>query len=137
MKSFCYLLFAIRIICYPAGRGTLADQLSNFSFSMIRPSGPIQSISCDVHVSVCLSVCLYVPSCEVPFKCLFAPIYKGPKSNILGPLDSLGKSYGKEVVSDFAILARKWSKIAARKKVNFGLFFNYHLTGLHYILQVG
>jgi hypothetical protein len=52
-----------------------------------------------------------------------------------GFLDSLGKSYGKEVVSDLAILARKWSKIAAQKKVCFGLFFNYHLT--FYILQVG
>ena len=52
-------------------------------------------------------------------------------SNFFGFSDSLGKSYGKEVVSDFAIFARKWSKIAARKKVYFGLFFNYHLI-LHF-----
>ena len=101
-------------------------------FSLNRPSGLIQFISCDVRLYVCVCVCLSVcPSCVVPFKCLFAPIYKIPRSNFFGFLDSLGKSYGKEVVSDFAILARKWSKIAARKKVNFGLFFNYHLTGLH------
>ena len=48
-----------------------------------------------------------------------------------GFLDSLGKSYGKEVVSDFAILAWKCSKIAARKKANFELFLNYHFTGIH------
>ena len=58
-----------------------------------------------------------------------------PFTKVLGQFffrlfDSLGKNYGKEVVSDFAILARKWSKIAVRKKVNFGLFFNSHLTGL-------
>ena len=41
-------------------------------------------------------------------------------------LDSLGKSYSKEVVSGFEILARKWSKIAARKNVYFGLYFYYH-----------
>ena len=28
---------------------------------------------------VCVSVCISVPSREVPFKCLFAPIYKGPR----------------------------------------------------------
>ena len=44
---------------------------------------------------------------------------------------SLGKSLGKEVVSDSAILAQQWSKIAARKTVNLGLFFTYHFTGLH------
>ena len=64
--------------------------------------------------SVCVCVCMYVPSREVPFKCLFAPIYKGPRSIFFRFWDSLGKSYRKEVVSDFAILARKWSKIAAR-----------------------
>ena len=58
----------------------------------------------------------------VPFKCLFTPIYKGPRSNSFEFLDSLGKSYGKEVVSDFAILARKWSKIAVRKKFMLGSF---------------
>ena len=29
---------------------------------------------------VCLSVCMYFLSREVPFTCLFAPIYKGPRS---------------------------------------------------------
>ena len=48
-------------------------------FSLNWPSGPIQSISRYVCLSVCLSVCLYVPSCEVPFKRLFASIYKGPR----------------------------------------------------------
>ena len=42
-------------------------------------------------------------------------------------LDSLGNSYGKEVVSDFVILAWNWSKIAARKHVNFGLFLTITL----------
>ena len=59
---------------------------------------------------------MYVRSREVPFKLLFVPIYKGPKYFFFGFFDSLGKTYGKEVVSDFAILARKWSKIAPRKK---------------------
>ena len=62
-------------------------------FSLNQPSGPIQSISFDVRVSVYM----YVPSCEVLFKCLFAPIYKGPRSFFFGFLDSLGKSYGKEL----------------------------------------
>ena len=70
-----------------------------------------------VAKSVCLYVCMFVPSREVPFKCLFAPIYKGPRSNLFGFFYSLGKSYGKEVVPDFEILAWKWSKIAAQKKV--------------------
>ena len=48
-------------------------------FSLNRPSGPIQSISRDVR----LSVCMYVPSCEVPFKRLFAPIYEGHRLNFL------------------------------------------------------
>ena len=69
-----------------------------------------------------MSVFMYVPSRVPPIKCLFAF------------LDFLGKSYVKEVVSDLVILTQKWSKIAAQKKVNFGLFFKYHLT--FYILQV-
>ena len=76
-----------------------------------------------IYPSVCLFVCVSVPSREVPFKCLFAPIYKGPRSNLFGFLDSLGKSYGKEVVSDFAILARKWSKIAAPIYIFLGALF--------------
>ena len=40
----------------------------------------------------------------------------GPRSILFEFLDSLRKSYGKEVISDLAILAWKWSKIAARKK---------------------
>ena len=60
-----------------------------------------------------MSVCLSVPSREVPFKRLFALPYKGPRSKRFGFLDSPGKSNGKEVVSDFEILAWKWSKITA------------------------
>ena len=41
----------------------------------------------------------------------------------------LGKSYKKKVVSDFAILAWKWSKIAA------GSFFNYHYNHHLIIIQ--
>ena len=97
-------------------------QISFDGFSPNWPNGPIQSYSCNVH--------LYVPSRKVPFKRLFAPIYKGPRSNFVEFLNYSGKSYRKEVVSYFAIFAQKWSKIAARKKVYFGLFLNYHFTGL-------
>ena len=108
MKNWVYL----RKVCDLAPNSTplyLWEVSPKIQFSLNRPSGPIQSISRDVHVCVCLSVCkyvcllscvtesisrdvrvcvsvclsvrMYITSCEVPFKCLFAPIYKGPRSN--------------------------------------------------------
>ena len=51
--------------------------------------------------SVCPSVCPFVCLCvrlftfEEPFKCLFAPPFRGRMSNIFRDSESLGKSYGK------------------------------------------
>ncbi len=81
-------------------------------------------------MSVCVYVCMYVPSRVPPFKCLYAPTYKSPRSIFYGILDTLGKSYGQDVVSDLAILDRKWSKIAARKK-----FFLAHFQLSPYVLH--
>ena len=51
-------------------------------FSKHRPSGPMLSISRNVHMCVCLFVCLSVCSLfEVPFKCLFAPTCRSRMSN--------------------------------------------------------
>ena len=72
--------------------------------------------------SVCPCVCVSPPT-EIYFQGLFAPTYKSCRPIVFGFLDFLGKSYGKDVVSDYTILARKWSKISAQKKVYFGLFF--------------
>ena len=69
---------------------------------------------------------MYVPSREVLLYVFLPPFTKVLGNFFLGFLDSLGKSYGKVVVSDFVILAWKWSKIASREEVYFGLFFNYH-----------
>ena len=56
-------------------------------------SGPMLSISLNVRLSVCPSVCVFI--FEVPFKRLFAPTSQSPMSNIFRDLESLGKSNGK------------------------------------------
>ena len=75
-------------------------------------------------MSVGLSVCMS------PLVRYRLNVFLPPFTKVLGQffwvLIFFGKSDRKEVVSDFAILSQKWSKIAARKKVYFGLFFNYH-----------
>ena len=67
-------------------------------------------------MSVCLSVCIS------PLVRYCLNVFLPPFTKDLGKcfLDSLGKSYGNEVVSDFAIFARKWSKIAVPKKAHQG-----------------
>ena len=85
-------------------------------------------------MSVCVSVCLS-PLVYRGLNVFLSPLTKVLGKFLFGFLDSLGKSYGKEVVSDLAIFAWKWSKITAQKKSLFWVFFNYHLT--FYILQVG
>ena len=92
------------------------------TFSLNRPSGPIQSISRDVRLSACLSVCMS-PLVRYRLNVFLPPFTKVLGKIVFGFLDSLGKSYATEVVSDFAILAQKWSKIAARKKSLFWALF--------------
>ena len=63
-------------------------------FSNHRPSGPMLSISRNVHMFVCL--CVFVSVClftfEVPFNGLFAPTSRSRMSNIFRDSESLGKS---------------------------------------------
>ena len=59
----------------------------------------IQSESRDVRPSVCVSVCVSPPS-EIYFEGLVAPTYKSIRQFLFVFLDSLKKSYGKDVVSD-------------------------------------
>ena len=49
-------------------------------FSKHRPSGPMLSISQNVHMCVCVFVCLF--TFEVPFNGLFAPTSRSRMSNI-------------------------------------------------------
>ena len=53
------------------------------------------------------------PPSEIYFQA-FLPPHTKVTGQIFGFLDSLGKNLRKEVVSDLAILAWKWSKIVAR-----------------------
>ena len=73
-----------------------------FGFSKHQPSGPILSISQNVHMFVRLSVYPSVRlfTFEVSFKRLFAPTSRSRMSYIFRDLESLGKSNGK-----------KWSQI--------------------------
>ena len=85
------------------------------SFSLNRPSEPIQSISrfvrLSVRVSVCLSVCVF--TFEVPFKRLFAPTSRSRMSNIFRASETLGKSNGKKWSHIWTFLfenCQKWSR---------------------------
>ena len=73
-------------------------QFNSVTFSKHRPSGPMLSISRNVRLSVCPSVCVF--TFEVPFKRLFAPTSRSWMSNIFRDSEFLGKSNGK-----------KWSQI--------------------------
>ena len=67
-------------------------------FSKHRPSGPMLSISRNVHMCVCVFVFLF--TFEVQFNGLFSPTSQSRMSNIFRDSESLGKSNGK-----------KWSRI--------------------------
>ena len=69
------------------------------SLSLNRPTGPIQPLSCDVRLSVCL--CLFL--CFI--KHLITPIHKGRKYNRSIAKRFLREKLGRSLVSDFAILA--------------------------------
>ena len=95
-------------------------------FSLYRPSGPIQSISRFVRLSVCLSVRLSVCVCvftfEVPFKRLFAPFFQSRMSNIFRDSESLGKSNGKKWSHIWTILFENCQKSPRKKKFFFCWF---------------
>ena len=69
------------------------------------------SLSSNVHLCVC-SLC--VPLFAKKFLRLIIPIYKGWKSNRPIERDSVGIFYLRTLVSDLAILAWKWLKIATQ-----------------------
>ena len=72
-----YLRLDLLKVCHVFGGGSL----QSIKFCVIFTESAIwaDSVYKSRCPSVCVSVCLYVPSCEVPLKCLFAPIYKGPR----------------------------------------------------------
>ena len=78
-----------------------------------------------VYKSKCPPVCMFVPFCEVPFNCLFAPAYQGPRSIGFGFgfMDSLGKSAGKKWSQILKFLLKNGLKSCTEKKVYFCSFF--------------
>ena len=78
---------------------------------------PIQSISCDVRIKLYL-VCMSDHS-ERFLKVLLLPITKIILQNDQLQKQIVHKSNERDVVSEFAILAEKLSKIAVQKKVDF------------------
>ena len=66
------------------------ERYHHYLYSKHRPSGPMLSISRNVHIFVCLFVCLF--TFEVPFNGLFAPTSRSRMSNIFRDSESLGKS---------------------------------------------
>ena len=69
---------------------------------MHRPSGPMLSISQNVCLSVCPSVCMF--TFEVPFKCLLAPLHKVECPKFLEP-------------------QKPWEKVMERSGFRFENFF--------------
>ena len=75
-----------------------------------------------------MSVCVSVPLIQF-FLCVITPIYKKVKSPLdQWQKDSLGNSKEITLVSDLAIFAQKWLKIA-EQKIKFFLVFLNHLHG--------
>ena len=107
-SSFFLLNFGMKTLIYQTqaagvvGRGSGRQKWDVSHFSKHRPSGPMLSISQNVHMFVCLSVCLSVCefTFEVPFESLFAHTSQSQMSNIFRDSESLGKNN-----------ERKWSQI--------------------------
>ena len=95
--------------------------LRNNNFSKHRPYGPMLSISRNVRLCVCPSVCLsvYVFTFEVPLKRLFAPTSRSRMSNIFRDSESLGKSSGKKWSHIWTFMFENCLKLPHTKKVSF------------------
>ena len=83
-------------------------------FSKHRPSGQMLSISRNVRLSVCPSVCVF--TFEVLFKRLFAPTSQSRMSNIFRHPESLGKSNGKKWSQILTFLFESCLKLPRKKK---------------------
>ena len=121
-EQICYTKNTkIREICI---RGTIkwSTEILRFVsiFSKHRPSGPMLSISRNVRLSVCLSVCLF--TFEVPFKRLFAPTSWSRMSNIFRDSESLGKSKWKKWSQIWTFLFENCQKSPRKKKFFFADF---------------
>ena len=94
------------------------------NFSKHRPSGPMLSISRNVRLCVCPSVCLLVClfTFEVPFNSLFAPTSRSRTSNIFRDSESLGKSNGKKWSNIWTFLFGSGLKSPRNNKVFFCWF---------------
>ena len=86
---------------------------------MNRPTGLIQSVSRDVRLCLCLSVCLchFLPV----FKRLFTPIYKCHKYNWLIAKRFLREKLGKDIGLRSCDFDSEMVKIAARNMFVVGL----------------
>ena len=94
--------------------------ISILNFHLHPPLGQFSLLSAMyAFICVCGCVIMHVPNVYT-FESLITPIYKGPRKKLSIKKDSLQKSYERQVISEFAILAQKWSKIAPRKKIVFG-----------------
>ena len=86
-----------------------------------RPSGPMLSISRNVHLSVCVSVRLF--TFEVPFKRLFAPTSQSRVSKIFRDSESLGKQNGKKWSQIWTFLFGSGLKLLRKREVCFFVDF--------------
>ena len=92
-------------------------------FSKHRPSGPMLSISQNVHMCVCLSVCLF--TLEVPFNGLYAPTSWSRMSNIFRDSESLAKNNWKKWSHLWTFLFESGLKLPRKKKFVFLLILPY------------
>ena len=92
-------------------------------FSKHWPSRLMLSISRNVRLSVCPSVCVF--TFEVPFKCLFAPTSQSRMFNIFRDSESLEKSNEKKWSQIWTFLFESCLKLPRKKK--FFLFADFAL----------
>ena len=93
-------------------------------FSKHRPSGLMLSISQNVRLSVCVSVCQF--TFEVPFNGLFAPTSRSRMSNNFRDSESLGKSNRMKWSNNWTFLFGRGLKSPRKKKVFFCWFALVH-----------
>ena len=94
--------------------------------SLNRSTGPIRSSIGNVHVSVCVSVCLFdVPFTMVYFAAFFAPTSQSQMSKKIWDSESLGKSVGKKWSQNWIFMLGCGLKSPRKKSFFFCWFLPY------------